>query len=283
MLGPDAFDDHVVPVAGELVGDRRQFLELGLACDAVVDDLRDQSVPPQGALHRALASQHADTPDRHPWLLHRVADRRERGGLDREVGARVLERLTLPQATHDIETLVHQFRPDLPVTFLAERIHPGVDRAEPDRQGDPPVAEPIDRCDLAGEFGRPTTRWRCEHRAEPDLRGAHGRQPETDPGVDPPHRLPDEDAVPAVLFGDGGEFPDLVSVGPWNHEAEPHTPDVRPIVRCALSCLRSPLCAPVTRRSWRPPRRSPGSTPTRRIDCGGCRRSPWPPCRRQGC
>ena len=87
---------------------------------------------------------------------------------------------------------------DPPVALLAERVEPAVDRAEADRQRDPPVRQPVDGGHLAGQLPRPPPRRRGEHRAEADRRRARRGEAEADPRVDAPHRLPHEQPVPAV-------------------------------------------------------------------------------------
>ncbi len=74
----------------------------------------------------------ADAPDRHPWRLLDVADRRELGRLHGVVLAGVLEGLAGPETAHDVEALVHQFGPDAFVALLAERLEARIDRAESD-------------------------------------------------------------------------------------------------------------------------------------------------------
>ena len=178
--------------------------------------------------HRLRVAERADAPDRHPWLLDRVTDRRELGRRDRVVGAVVAERLAAPQPAHDVEALVHQFGAGAPVALLAEGVKSRIDRAEPDRQRHAARGDPVDGRDLAGEFPRASPRGWREQRAEANLRGADRGEAERDPGVDTPHRLPHEQPVPPGLLGRGSQIADVLGVAPRDHEAELHVVDRRP-------------------------------------------------------
>ena len=168
-----------------------------------------------------------------------MADRGELGGRHLVVAAVELVRLPLPEAARDLEALVHQFGTFTPAALLAERIHTGVGGSEAHRERDPTVAQPVDRGHLARQFPRPPPRRRGQHRAQSDLRGADGGEAQADPRIDTPHRLPHEDAVPAVFLRGGSEVADLGGVRPRDHEAELHDPIVEQIGVTCSGVLRS--------------------------------------------
>ena len=183
------------------------------------------------------APERADAPDRHPWSLHGVADRRELGRLHGVVLAVVLERLAGPEPAHDVEALVHQLGPDPSVALLAERVEAGVDGAEPDAERDPTGRDAIDGGDLARELPRPTTRRRGEHRAEADLRDVRTAARPSEIHASTPHTgsHTNRPSQPASSAAASARSPMSVGIAPGDHEAVLHVPTVASN-RCSRPC-----------------------------------------------
>ncbi|MEY2415064.1 MAG: hypothetical protein QOH53_398, partial [Ilumatobacteraceae bacterium] len=220
MLAHRTLDDDVELSIGQL--DLLQLVERALSSIAIFDDLRDETIARQGARHRPLRTKGADTPDRYPRLLSRVADCREVAWLDRVVLPVVAERLTGPQAADDVEALVEQLAAYHLVGLFAERLVAAFGRAQADTDRHPPFGQPVDRRDLPREFPRLATWQRGQHRSQAQrCRPACG-DCKRDPGVNAPHGLPHEESIPTMQFGNGRQFADFFGVSPRHYEAELH-------------------------------------------------------------
>src|SRR5205814_2535300 len=128
----------------------------------------------------------------------------------------------------------------------------GVRGAEPDGQDHPAAGQVVQRGGLAGQVPRPAPGQRREHRAQADPGGGHRRGGQRHPGVDTPDRFPDEEAVPAVLLGEGGEVGRGARITPGEDESVLHPPDGKALPTAASGRMASrPVrSAPSTVCSW---------------------------------
>ena len=139
----------------------------------------------------------ADDPRGDARLLHDGEREHRVGAVGVVVLTLVLERFAAPEGLQEFESLVEELGAHLAAGVVFEEPEALFDlgrHAEPCREDDATVRQPVDRHRLPGELPRAPARHGREHGAEPDAVGDHRRGREGRPRIGRPDALPHEEA-----------------------------------------------------------------------------------------
>ena len=206
---------HVEAV--ERAADRLDLVEHSLKAVGV-DINREHALITSGSANRLHRRAPCGTPHRGPRTLGRP--RFERHSINLEMLTRVHDGFALEESGDDVESFIEAGASGAGIHDLIEprKFASGVG-AGADANGQTAITHQVDGQNLARQFDRPPTRHRGNHWTESDRGGGGRHRPEGNPRVDdlvrlgPQDVVPEEQSVPARLFGRGREIDQLVRIG----------------------------------------------------------------------